>query len=686
MNRQRLTGIYSLGLLVLVLAGAEILELATGSGHWLGRLSFKWSLTLGLYALFALTLAGTALLSLFRPDQLNPLQNRVDQLRVRLGRWRLLAVALLAIFPAFFIFFSSWGSLFTGFFTRLTLFLGCTLFLAGALTDKAGKLIRWNSLLLSTLVIGALLVLAESLALVSDYPFALHWSEGNRLWDYSVLFGKERYNYPLDQELFAFIDSGRQSLWGLPFLIPSVPIWAVRLWGALLVTVPYALLGWLAFRPIEGSRRLWILVGLWSLIFLNQGPIYTPLVLSAILVALAWRKPLWIALPLVFMAGHYAGVSRFSWRFAPALWAVMLVLGDAVLRKGGLRWRDWFSATALFMAGIWTKGLPVLVGIVEGLIPMIASATSGGPTATPSPSTLGTETVETLSGLQAITTDQPYIWHRLLPNEVFPPGIVLGLALATLPVILLLVHLYGRGLWKTSLWQRIVTVAIMLSFLVVGLVASAKVGGGTDLHNLDMFLVALVLLAGLAWEGGFPRDIASWLRTSPYARSLMLAVIFFPAFWPMVDGHPLRLPSNDRTQAVLQQIREKVSCAAQYGEVLFMDQRQLLTFGYVENVPLVPEYEKKYVMNEALAGDEAYFAQFYKDLANARFSLIVTERQAVLYKEINEDRIGDSLVEENNAWVKWVTEPLLQHYESVDDYRAAAVELFMPLGRDFDCP
>jgi hypothetical protein len=154
----------------------------------------------------------------------------------------------------------------------------------------------------------------------------------------------------------------------------------------------------------------------------------------------------------------------------------------------------------------------------------------------------------------------------------------------------------------------------------------------------------------------------------------------------MLEGQPQQLPSPARTQSVLQQVRDQVSCAASHGEVLFMDQRQLLTFGYVGNVRLIPEYEKKVVMNEAMANNKAYFETFYADLASGRFTLIVTERQAVLYKETGEDRIGDSLVEENNAWVEWVTVPLLQYYESVDDHKDVSVELFMPVDRDFSCP
>jgi len=34
-----------------------------------------------------------------------------------------------------------------------------------------------------------------------------------------------------------------------------------------------------------------------------------------------------------------------------------------------------------------------------------------------------------------------------------------------------------------------------------------------------------------------------------------------------------------------------------------MDQRQLLTFGYVPKIPLVDDYEKKYMMDTAMTGD-----------------------------------------------------------------------------------
>jgi hypothetical protein len=361
----------------------------------------------------------------------------------------------------------------------------------------------------------------------------------------------------------------------------------------------------------------------------------------------------------------------------------LLSLGYEAIDRRALKAKDYARAAALGLAGIWTKGLPVLLGLTRSLLPATAAAPVATAVATAAP---GTQGIETIQGLQTATGSQPYAWLRLLPNEIYTPGILLGLALACAPLIWLLAYAIRRKIWKAESWQRVFTLLGVLAFLVVGVVASAKVGGGADLHNLDMFLITLVLLAGLAWRSGLHKQLAKPGALPAGARVALVALVLLPAFMPMIKGQPLLLPDEERTQYVLERIQEKVDCARNYGEVLFMDQRQLLTFGQMGDLPLVVDYEKKFVMDQALAANEAYFAQFEQDLAAGRFSLIVTEREAILYKTEDDQGIGDSLVEENNAWIKWVTIPLFRHYESVANYRDAAIELFMPIERDFDCP
>ena len=140
------------------------------------------------------------------------------------------------------------------------------------------------------------------------------------------------------------------------------------------------------------------------------------------------------------------------------------------------------------------------------------------------------------------------------------------------------------------------------------------------------------------------------------------------------------MPSDEKVNRALEKIADAVSVAKEEGEVLFLDQRQLLTFGYITDVPLVPEYEKKVLMNEALSGDADYFQPFYKDLAAGRFSLIVSEKLFTPLKDSSFE-----FGEENNAWVIWVTKPILCYYQEISTLKDVGVQLFVPKENPTDC-
>ncbi|MCW5874839.1 MAG: hypothetical protein KIS88_09380 [Anaerolineales bacterium] len=675
MSRKSSDLIFGLALVLALGAFTESFQIAWGSGFFVGRLSDKWLLSLLSY----LVLLGASLWALhrglYRPQTVLTVRKRLYSSMPQAARWALAAVFI--VFPWMFIYYLPWGGLFTGFFTRSLLFAFSVVMAALLLTEPKSNLLSWRAVLLSLLLVGSGLVLGDAFVRVTDYPLALHWSEGNRLWDYSILFGRERYAYPPEKDIFVWIDAGRQTLWGLVFLWPDVSIAGARAWSALLTTLPYLLLGWFAFRPLKEARYQWLLAGLWALVFLNQGPIYAPLILSAILVAFSRRRALWIAIPLVALAGTYAGTSRFTWSFAPAIWAVLLTLSDGVLLHGKLRGRDWLRAIVLALSGLWSRGLPILQGILSGLL-----SSSPGEVVSSAP---GEQSVTSLEGLQAAATSQPFTWHRMLPNDVFPPGVVLGLLAAVGPLLLLLIYLVRKKEWKMVPPQRVVILGALLAFLAVGLVASAKVGGGADLHNLDMLLVSLVLLAGIAWEAGLYKKLGEWIQDDRFVQAVLCAMLLIPALFPLYSGAPLNLPDDERVDYIMDRIDANVACAAEHGPILFLDQRQLLTFRYQQSVPLNPEYEKKYVMDQALSGNSVFFQQFVEDLADNQYALIVGELEDTVFRGRN-PQYGDSLIEENNAWKRWVSLSLLRYYESVHDFRDAGVETFMPIGRGFECP
>jgi hypothetical protein len=274
--------------------------------------------------------------------------------------------------------------------------------------------------------------------------------------------------------------------------------------------------------------------------------------------------------------------------------------------------------------------------------------------------------------------DQPLLWYRLLPNATNSSGILLAAVLAAAPLVAILCWAVVTRRWPVSWLQGLVYLAASLASLLVGLAASVKIGGGSNLHNLDMFLVTLLILAGLALAG---RDELGWRAWSLVGQILLFLALALPAIAGVRSGEPLRLPNPLSVDQALQTISTEVSRAGKSGEVLFIDQRQLLTFGYIRDVPLVPEYEKKYMMDMAMGNNATYFDSFYADLRRGRFALIVSD-------VLRAPRKGesDSYGEENNAWVRWVVKPVLCYYQPLETFANVRVQLLAPRPDPQDCP
>jgi hypothetical protein len=191
-----------------------------------------------------------------------------------------------------------------------------------------------------------------------------------------------------------------------------------------------------------------------------------------------------------------------------------------------------------------------------------------------------------------------------------------------------------------------------------------------------MLFVGLLLTAFLAWHDGGNTLIAKLDQQPMITHLLLFFLVVMAVLGPVLEIQPLTLPSDKLTQKALYKIIEKIKESRTRGDVLFMDQRQLLTFGYVKNVPLVPEYEKKIMMDYAMMEDGAYFDQFYNDLKRHRFSLIISDP----LKEISVyDEEGNvSFKQENDFWVKWVAEPVLRYYIPIEQFRGMGVQILEP--------
>ena len=668
----------------------EFYNVAWGTGVWLGEYSLKWFILFIVFVFFCIALFLSIMFLIWMPEKFMVFSARMTVIRERIFplRW-LFAVALL-VFPVWFLQYSMWGIVFQGLYIR-ALIWGAVVFIVAGIFTKGNSLIGWREFLAALILTGSAFSIAASLSGASNYPFSLGWSEGNRLWDYSTVFGRALYDYPVDRSIPVLSDRSRLLVGGLPFIIPNLTIGMERFWVGLTQILPYFFVGLASFSKSARNKYTWLLTILWVFLFLKQGPIYSPLVLCAALTALLWRKPLWISIPLIIYAGYAAQASRFTWMFAPGIWIGMLELSGAALLNGKLAAKHWVRAISLGFAGFFGGFLlPKIMPLFEKNMDM---------------ADIGGQFASAGNNMQTITsevTHQPLLWYRLLPNSTYGNGILLGLLIAVGPLLIILIWLAINKKWLLNIWQKLAIFASLLAFLAVGLVASTKIGGGGDLHNMDMFLIGLMFTAVIAWFNGGRELILDGDQLPYWIKAVVILSLILPALGPwrqmrsynygekslvlvtLTDAPDEKslelLPSQEKIDTALETIEEEISQARQKGDILFIDQRQLLTFGFVTKIPLVPEYEKKVLMNEALSSNSAYFEPFYTDLAAHRFVLIVSE---LLRTPVKDDSF--QFGEENNAWVMWVANPILCYYDEKTTLKEVGVQLLVPKDGQLDC-
>ncbi len=620
-------------------------------GQLFGFKSVGWWIAAGCLTVFFVLFFLLSLTIIWFPDKARKAAQYPTEVREKLNWVRVPLAIFSAGLPAILMIFTPFGLAYKGYLFKLILLITFCLLSAYIMSTDKNIYINFDKILLGLLLVGSIYSISAQALTITDYPFSITWSEGNRIYDYSLYFGSNRYTTFEDIPIIRG-DAGRYMLWGLPFIIPNSPILLHRLWNVILNTIPYIILGYLIIRLNKISITGKLIFILWAYLFLLQAYIYTPLLLSACLVILfVHPKRFLISVIAVAVAGFYASSSRWTWLPAPAAWAVIIYISEF-----GIKQEEDFPQTI-------KRLIPTILVAIAGLV--------GGMLANDklfSPKDIATSTA----------MSQPLLWYRLLPNATYPEGILLGLLIAILPLLAVLLWLVIQKKLNVNWRQGIAYLGACTGFLIIGLVASVKIGGGNNLHNLDMFFVTLAILTGISLRNLTDQAGNKWSR---FAGFLLLLTIFIPSWYAVKSTALLQIPHKEQVVEALKVINKRVTQSAKRGEVLFLDQRQLLTFGYIKDIPLVPEYEKRYMMDKAMAGNADYFNGFYTDLANQRFSMIVTDPVFVPEKGI-EHTFGD----ENNAWVKWVAEPLLCYYAPTRMLPEVGVQLLTPRAEPKNCP
>jgi hypothetical protein len=446
----------------------------------------------------------------------------------------------------------------------------------------------------------------------------------------------------------------------LPFLIPEAPLWLHRLWQVFLWVGMSLWAGWVIARRMRGEWGL----ALFSFLFLFQGPVYYHLLVMVVLVVGGYdSRHFGRTLAIVLLASIWAGISRINWYPMPALLVAVLYLMEVPLAKKSL-WKYLLPVFAWGILGTLTAFLAQNVYILL----------SGNP-------------VEQFTS----SFNSDLLWYRLYPNATYGPGILRSVWRLTFPILLVVL---ARWLPDWRRYHPIRLLGIIAAIFVVlagGIVVSVKIGGGSNLHNMDAYLVLLLLVgAGFYYHRVTPdvadkktEDNRAVLDAQLLARGALWPLVFFALLFPLRDltqmGGPLPVRDEITANQEVDALRMEVQKGAQAGgEVLFIDQRHLLAVHSIEQVPLVPDYEVVFLMEMVMGNNQPYLERFHQELKAKRYAMIVAGTPGVHYQDQT-----NAFSEENNVWVDQVAVPVLCYYQPTLILPASGMSVLTP--RDQPC-
>lgn len=485
--------------------------------------------------------------------------------------------------------------------------------------------------------LGVALQVAGYLPEVSTFPLSLGWSETSRYYNASLFFARSIYG---EAAPLPVLHPSRYLMQSVPYLFGALPLWVHRLWQVLLwlgVTFGFAvtLVRRTGVRSNVGRAAL---VG-GCYLFLMQGSVYYHLLVAAWIV-LAWasgRRP-WRTLVAVLLASAWAGISRVNWMPVPAILAIVIYLLEE--RPDGLRDR-----VAAYLA--WPAAYAAAGALAALAANQAYAAVSGNPS--------GEFVSAFTSGL---------LWYRLLPNATYPPGVLPAILIASAPPFGLLAWQRDRALSLRPLRRLGLAAALAILFLG-GLVVSAKIGGGGDLHNLDAYLVVLLVMTVFSTFGPLTMESGTPKPGPVPPPALLGAALIVPVAFALSAHGAWPARDTGSAHAIVESVSQAAANAARQGQrVLFISERHLIAFEDL-TVRLEPDYEKVYLMEMAMADNRDYLGRLYADLESHRFGLIVTER-------LNTGLRGSEYTfgEENDVWVQRVAAPILASYAVQEDLGA----------------
>ena len=524
---------------------------------------------------------------------------------------------------------------------RLFLFLLLSFFI-GWIIGMGFGISNWNAFSLSILILAMIWQILVLFPRPLDYPFSLSWSETS--WYYYSSFFFDRKLYGMDIP-WPFLDIGRPLLLSPAYLLPKPSLVVMRLWEFFLWIGTACLVSWSLWRRLKIKRGITsVLFILWGVLWVLLGPIYIHLSLVVAIVLLGFdRTNLFKSLFWISIASILGGVFRINWIPVPAMLGLTLYFLETPMPDG--------KSTGYYLKRSFWVGL---VGLVVGMTSFIAYLNVSG-------------RIDTRIGSK-FSAD--FLWYRLLPNATLSTGIILGAILVSTG-LLIAIYFSSREL-KIAFLRRSLLTIMMLILFAGGSFASTKIGGGNNLHNLDAYLAMLMIWGSYALTGTILAEQRGYKYIPP--QWLIVLVFITTAGWELMSTPVTKPRDTQLANSELIQLAALITETSQSGQdVLFIQNRHLITFGLISDVPLVTDFELEEIAEIAISNNTEGAEQFRNALREKRYGLIVMGIESGQLQGLTKP-----FAAENNAWKETVLFRVQAQYESILTLPEGGVQVYAP--------
>ncbi len=534
----------------------------------------------------------------------------------------------------------NWNSLF--FFQNFLLLFFVTLgtmFLSG--TSYPFEKILFFSLALYIIIIS----LGKYLLYINDYPLSLGWSETSSYYYASTFLSKFLYGKKL---MLPYRHHSRYLLLIFPFLISNAPIWIHRLWENSLWIITPLLTSYLLLRRL--NLKITYKVILWFIgivLFILQGPIYYHLLLIPICIFWLFdSQKFWRSLFLVIVLSAWAAISRVNWIPVPGFLAAMLYLMERPVTEH----KDKISSIYKYL--LFPSGW-VLIGGITGiltrfLLPILFKVEK---------TILYTDFNSTL------------LWYRLLPNPTYRLGILLGSVLVSLPGFYFIFKFYKARSRLYNILRVIGICIILLVFFLGGLIVSIKIGGSSNLHNMDAYLLFLAVSVVYLYFNFVGTDNRDTFILPQWA---LMSLILIPIIYVSGFSRPIPELDHEKADETIRVLQRTINEFSRHeNDVLLMTEHQLFTFNYLSGLEQKTIYEKTFVMEMAMSENYPVLKQYWDDFQNQKFSVIIGEKMSSGHS------VGQ-YAKENYYFIEHIADHLRCYYKKHENLPINSIEIYIP--------